>query len=98
VFDALDRLEAAGFLKRFQRLKTRRKEGIWHTTQDTNAYSFNFPFMDRANEGDLDVPLFDPRRNGIKQAPPRVRQSVGNQEHFYKNTGGSDELSTETVF
>lgn len=98
VFKALDRLEAAGFLTRFQRLKTKRKDGIWHTTQDTNAYRFNFPFVDRANEGDLDMPLFDQRRNGIKQAPPRVRQSDGNQHVIYKNAGGDGELSTETVF
>lgn len=98
VFEALDRLEAAGFLTRFQRLKTTRKQGIRHTTQDTNAYVFNFPFADRPREGDLAMPLFERLRNGITQATPRVRKPVGNQDLFYKNGGGCEELSTETVF
>lgn len=64
VFEVLKRLEAAGIIRRYQRLTTYRKAGIWHTEQTSNAYAFNFPHWLRPFEGDLAAPLFRPKKGG----------------------------------
>lgn len=58
VFAALARLEQVGLIERFQRLRTFREQRTWRTVQDTNAYAFNYPFIERQQQGDLAAPLF----------------------------------------
>ncbi|WP_395459821.1 helix-turn-helix domain-containing protein (plasmid) [Azospirillum melinis] len=93
VFVALDRLEAAGFVQRFQRLASFRKAGIWHTEQATNAYAFNFPVDARANEGDLAAPLF--RRP--RPSTPEFKNLPGTSTFFNKSGSGIGNLSTDVI-
>jgi DNA-binding MarR family transcriptional regulator len=97
VFVALDRLEAAGIVQRFQRLTTFRKAGIWHTEQTTNAYSFNFPTESRPDEGDLAAPLFSPRHRQ-KASDPESRNQPGTITLFYKSRSQNEDLSTGSLF
>lgn len=86
VFVALERLEAAGFLRRFQRLATTRKAGIWHTRQTSNAYAFNYPYGAR-DERDLEMPLF---------LGAESRRTTGTSNLIYKMQVKGPKLSTGT--
>jgi DNA-binding MarR family transcriptional regulator len=99
VFEALKRLEAAGLVDRFQRLKTFRRNGILHTEQTTNAYTFNFPHATRPDEGDLAAPLLRWGAQRAKaRANPESRYPTGTNTFLYKSTNQTDELSTARHF
>jgi len=98
VFVALDRLELAGMVQRYQRLASYKERGIWHTEQATNAYAFNYPADTRPDEGDLAAPLFDRRASRRPSCAPESRNQSGTSTSLLKGGRHHGDLSTGSEF